>query len=193
VHEECLVGVVGRVKHLEHEVQLADHGMVDALAAAGFGVDVLGGPPAAKVGAVHRQFADKRGRRRVAGMAAGVEAEVSDDCRSIGSVPVGVESMRVDLAEEDQARPVAKLVRQRAEVDSIHGGAEPVPGEYVHAAADHHGGQVQAVEDLQQLRADTLRACRPTPAGHRLRERPQVRPLILVELECPGDRVQDGL
>jgi len=193
MHEERLIGIVCRAKRLKREMQFADHWVVDALAAARFVSDVAGGPPAPKVWAVHRQLADERSHRRVVGMAAGVEAEVSDDCRSIGSVPVGVEGMRVDLAEEDQARPVAKLVRQRAEVDSIHGGAEPVPGEYVHASADHYGGQVQAVEYLQQLRADPLRARQAPSAGHGIRERPKVRSLIVVELKRPGDGIQDSL
>src|SRR5215831_18551211 len=107
-------------------------------------------------------------------MAAGIQAEVSDDCRAIGSVPVGVKSTRVDMAEEDQARPVAKLTRQRAEVDSVHGGAKRVPGEHVHAAADHHGGQVQALEDLQQRRADALLVCWWPATGPRTSELPEV-------------------
>src|SRR5215472_19020089 len=126
-------------------------------------------------------------------MAAGVEAEVSDDCCAIGSFPVGVKSARVDMAEENQAWPVAKLFGQRVKVDPVQGGAEPVPGEYVHAAADHHGGQVQPVEDLQQRRADALWACGGPAAGPWMRERPKVGPLIVVELECPGEGVQDGL
>jgi len=50
MHKECLVGVVCRVKRLEREVQFAGHGVVDALAAAGFVSQVVGGPPAAKPG-----------------------------------------------------------------------------------------------------------------------------------------------
>src|SRR5215469_342267 len=116
MHEESLVGVVGRAKGLECEVQFADHRVVDALAAARFVSDVAGGPPAAKVWAAHRQLAGECGHCRIAGMAAGVEAEVSDNCRAIGPFPVGVKGMRVDVAKENQARPVAKLFRQATKV-----------------------------------------------------------------------------
>jgi len=106
MHEERLIGIVCRAKRLKREMQFADHWVVDALAAARFVSDVAGGPPAPKVWAVHRQLADERGHRRVVGMAAGVEAQESDDCCAIGSFPVGVKSAWVDMAEENQAWPV---------------------------------------------------------------------------------------
>jgi hypothetical protein len=81
MHEECLIGVTCWAERLEHEVQFPGHRVVDALTAARFVSDVAGGPPAPEVRAVHRQLADERGCCRVAGMAAGVEAEVSDDYR----------------------------------------------------------------------------------------------------------------
>src|SRR5262249_56846899 len=111
MHEERLIGIVCWAKRLKREMQFADHWVIDTLAAARFVSDVAGGPPAPKIWAVHRQLADERGHCRVVGMAAGVEAEGSDDCCGIGSFPVGGKSARVEQAAEDQARPVGRPSR----------------------------------------------------------------------------------
>jgi hypothetical protein len=53
MENQRLVGVVGWPEDVECEVEFADEGVADALASAGFFSDVVGGPLAAEVGAVH--------------------------------------------------------------------------------------------------------------------------------------------
>jgi hypothetical protein len=84
------------------------------------------------------------------------------------------------------------LLREAGEIDDQRGG-QGVPGQDVPASALHDGrGRGQVVQDPLQLGLDLLPAAAPGTGGGLARELEEIAALVVIQVEHPGQDIQDG-
>ncbi len=152
-------------------------------------------PPGAEVIAAGGQFADEVRQASVARVAAGLGAQVRHDVVR-GLVPVAEEVAGAG-AEEGEPGDVGRSNRVDVHL-RVQRVAEPVGGQDVPTAIAHvRGGVGDGVEDALHAGAHLLRRrsalrARLRAGVRRAGEVEQVRPLGLVQLQRPRDRLQDA-
>ena len=180
----------GQFHGLEGEVQVADDGVVQLLAAGAVEAHVVGRPPGPERLAAGRQLADEVGERLVVGVAARLGAQHGDDVVG-GAFPVDEELLRAGVQEH-----VAGVVGRAYGVGQqlrVKGVAEPVGRQQVVAGVPHPRRGGYQVEDALHARTDPLAARPSTSRGSGVGgpgQVEQVGPLGIVELQRPGQGVE---
>ena len=146
VDEQRESGVGGKLHGLEVEVEGADDGVAESLAAGPVEADVVGGPPGAEVLATGGKLADQLDELPVVGVAACLGAEHGGDVVG-GALPVGEEVAcgRVEVDEAGVVDGPARIGEERG----VEGAGHPVGGEHVVPGVADPGGCVcDGVKDL---------------------------------------------
>lgn len=149
--------------------------------------DVVRGPPLAELRVLYGEFADEGGQPGVVGVLGCFHAQLGG---AGDGLPVGVQRPHGRVGE-DQPDVIAVFLRNLREIGD-RGGGEGVPGENVHAAAQHNGrGDGEVVEQPLQLRLDLLPGTPPGPGGRPAYQAEEVVALVVVQPQDPGQGGQD--
>src|SRR3954452_8961441 len=168
--------------------------MSERLAPAAVVADFVAGPSGPELLAARGQLADEGHQIAVVGSSGRLGTEASDGVES-DAVPVGVELDRVAVEEHEPGevdRP--GRVEERGCVQRV---AELVGGEDVESCvADERGDADHRVKQSLHAGADLIAARRTSTAAAAARARSanevkQVRSFDVVELQCPGQPLED--
>jgi hypothetical protein len=160
---EALAAAVGAVPGVAVEGEVTDERVLVVLGAVAGAGDLMGGPPGAEVGVLHRQLADQDSELRVAGVFGGLHAQGRDDGARV-VLPVGVQRAHSRVGE--QQADVITVARGEAGEVGVQGSGPGVPGEDVQAAAEHDGGCLsELVEQAAHGRPGLLSRAPPGQRG----------------------------
>lgn len=195
IDEQRQAGVGGEIQALVHEVEVPDHGMPEMLEPGVVLAHVVGRPPRTELLTARGKFPDKVGQAPVEGVPAGLRPQ--DRHRVIrGALPVRVERIGAAI-EENEPGVVGRPDRAGVHL-GIQRVAKLVRGEDVQAPVAHEGrGAGHCVEHQLDARTDRLgggaAALRLAGAAGGPGQVEQVRLLRLIQLQCPGQGLQDSL
>jgi len=168
--------------------------MVQAFRAAGVRADGVRTPPGAELVAVRREFPNKAHQGAVGGVVPGKQAQGRDGFAG-AFLPVGVELLRPRIEEQIpcvvQRRSVLReQVREQGPTQRVRCGRVAEPGKGDRGYISH---RVQHPRDSLRYPWCRLDAPWPAGAGRGAGEIEQVRCLHVVQVEGPGEGVEDGL
>ena len=167
--------------------------MAKALAACPVVADVVRRPPGTELLTARRQLPDEIGQAPVAGVAAGLGAQVRDQVLR-RALPIDIELARRGIQEREQGavgRLLAALERRR-----VQRAAERVGGQVVDAAVAHDRRRGHGLKDPEHHRPQALLDDSAALGRDRTRgvsEVEQVRALGIIELQSAGERLEHAV